>query len=72
MVWARDYEAFRRRLIAARKRSRLTQQQVADRLRRPQSFVAKAESGERRVDIVELAQFARVYRRSLAYFAPFI
>jgi transcriptional regulator with XRE-family HTH domain len=45
-------------LIAARKKAGLTQQDVADRLGRPQSFVAKYEGGERRLDVVEFLQVA--------------
>lgn len=49
-------------LIAALKQARagagLTQSQLADRLKRPQSFVAKYESGERRIEVVELVQIA--------------
>jgi hypothetical protein len=37
----------------------LTQQQVADRLKRPQSFVAKYEGGERRLDVIEFLAVAR-------------
>jgi len=32
----------------------LIQQDVAERLRRPQSFVSKYESGARRIDLIEL------------------
>lgn len=49
-------------LIAALKQARtgagLTQSQLADRLKRPQSFVAKYENGERRIEVVELVQIA--------------
>lgn len=38
----------------------LTQQQVADRLGRPQSFVAKVEGCERRLDVVEFLHLCRV------------
>ena len=41
---------------------------VAKKLRRPQSFVSKCESGERRVDVVELTGFADLYRKDLGYF----
>jgi transcriptional regulator with XRE-family HTH domain len=35
----------------------MTQQQLADRMKRPQSFVAKVEGGERRLDVVEFAEW---------------
>ena len=40
-------------LADARRSAGLTQQAVADRLGKPQSYVAKAEGYERRLDIVE-------------------
>lgn len=42
--------------------------EVAAKLHRPQSFVSKCESGERRVDVVELTEFARLYGKELSYF----
>lgn len=46
-------------LAAARKRAGLTQRHVAEALGRPQSFVAKYEGGERRLDVVEFVTVAR-------------
>ena len=40
-------------MVETRKKAGLTQEQLAKRLRRPQSFVAKYEGGERRIDVVE-------------------
>jgi transcriptional regulator with XRE-family HTH domain len=40
-------------MIKARKSAGLTQRELATRLRKPQSFVAKYEGGERRIDVVE-------------------
>jgi transcriptional regulator with XRE-family HTH domain len=40
-------------LVARRKDLGLSQYDLAERLKRPQSFVAKVEAGERRVDVVE-------------------
>lgn len=44
-------------LIETRKAKNITQQDLADRMNRPQSFVAKVETGERRLDVVELAEW---------------
>jgi transcriptional regulator with XRE-family HTH domain len=55
-VWVqqKDYKAVGAALIAARERASLTQTQVAQRLRKPQSFVSNYERGQRRIDILEL------------------
>lgn len=63
-----EYQRFLARLRAAREGAGLTQVEVAKRLRVPQSFVSKCESGERRVDVVELGAFARLYRKPIQYF----
>ncbi|MET0986417.1 MAG: helix-turn-helix transcriptional regulator [Steroidobacteraceae bacterium] len=46
-------------LVAAREKAGLTQQQLAERLGKPQSFVAKYEGGERRIDVIEFLALAR-------------
>lgn len=46
-------------LVEARINADVTQQQLADRLKKPQSFVAKYEGGERRLDLIELLAIAR-------------
>jgi transcriptional regulator with XRE-family HTH domain len=72
LLWKHDYEQFRRRLVEARERSGLTQREAAAELGRPNSYVAKCENGERRVDAVELAKFAALYHRPIRYFFPFL
>lgn len=67
-IYSEQYQNFLTRLRSARKDSGLTQTQVAENLGKPQSYVAKCESGERRVDIVELAEFAKLYDKSLDFF----
>jgi transcriptional regulator with XRE-family HTH domain len=62
------YEHFIQRLAEARVARNLTQAEVATRLGRPQSFVSKCETGERRVDVVELMDLAALYGRSLDWF----
>lgn len=67
-VHSKHYQEFLKKLKAARINAGLTQASVAKRLKKPQSFVSKCESGERRVDVVELRQFADLYRKPLSYF----
>ncbi len=47
------YDQFERALLEARQAKNLTQQEVASRLGKPQSYISKYESGERRLDVVE-------------------
>jgi transcriptional regulator with XRE-family HTH domain len=58
----RKYERLLRALRRAREGAGLTQLDVAERLGAYASYVSKCESGERRIDVVELAEFYRLYR----------
>lgn len=46
-------------LVQERKKTGLSQAELAERLSRPQSFVSKYERGERRIDVVEFEQVAQ-------------
>lgn len=52
------YQLFRKLLIEARENAGMTQVQVAELLRKPQSFVSKYERGERRLDFTEFVEIA--------------
>lgn len=52
------YKIFCRLLIDYRQRQGITQTQLAEQLRRPQSFVSKCENGERRIDLIEFLEIA--------------
>jgi transcriptional regulator with XRE-family HTH domain len=54
------HQLFRSLLIEARKANGLTQTDVANRLGKPPSFVAKYELGERRLDVLEFIDLAEV------------
>lgn len=62
------YRRFRRRLQDARADAGMTQRQAAAKLQRPPSFIAKIESGERRVDFIELQALAKLYKKPIGYF----
>ena len=67
-AYQKAYKRFRVRLVQARQQAGLTQVEVAKRLGRSNSFVSKCELGERRVDVVELQQLAKIYRKDMAFF----
>ena len=58
-IHSSEHQKLRELLIAARRKAGLTQHEVAERLGRPQSFVAKVEGGERRLDVIEFVDLVR-------------
>jgi transcriptional regulator with XRE-family HTH domain len=58
-VTSEAYAGIIDQLVAARSERGLTQRELANRLSKPPSFVAKIELGERRLDILEFIEFAR-------------
>jgi transcriptional regulator with XRE-family HTH domain len=62
------YKRLTAALRKAREDAQLTQAEVAEKLGLYASFVSKVESGERRIDVVELSQFCKVYGVGLVEF----
>ena len=58
-IHSRMHAILRKHLREVRKTRRLTQTDLSRQLRKPQSFVAKYETGERRLDLIELLQILR-------------
>ena len=54
-----EYERLIALLVAVRKKADVRQQALAKKLGKPQSFVAKYEGGERRIDLVEFIAIVR-------------
>ena len=54
-----EYRSLVELLTATRLEQSLTQQEVANRLGKPQSYVAKVEGAERRIDLVEFIALAK-------------
>lgn len=61
----RQHKALQRVLLTVRQDKHLTQTDVAQVLRRPQSYVSKYESGERKLDLPELDQVCEALTISL-------
>ncbi len=51
------HQALMQVLTEMRKSKGITQQELANRLDRPQSYIAKVETGERRLDVIEFIEW---------------
>lgn len=58
-LYSDKYRYFLKLLIEGRKKAGVTQDVLARKLGRPQSFVSKVENGERRIDAVEFLIISR-------------
>ena len=67
-IYSDEHKYFVRRLREARETAGFEQARVAKLLGKTQSYVSKIESGQRRVDLIQLREFAKIYKRSLNYF----
>ena len=67
-IQTKEYAYFVERLRNARLEAKLTQTKVAKKLKRPQSHISNIESGQQRVDVVELQRFAKLYGKDINYF----
>ena len=67
-VYSKDYKEIIECLKKARIEADLSQQAVADKLDKPQSYISKIESGERRLDVAEIKKFAIIYKKDISFF----
>ena len=67
-IYSDEYKKTTEKLREARIEAGFTQEQVAEKLGKPQSYVSKSESGERRLDVTELKKFAELYFKDIKYF----
>lgn len=67
-IYSKEHRSLVEKLRKARKERGLDQEAVAKLLRVTQSYISKMESGQRRIDIIQLKALARIYRKKIEYF----
>lgn len=67
-IYSKEHGFLVKRLKAARLEAGLDQKDAARLLRKSQSYISKIESGQRRIDVIQLKNFAVVYKKDLDYF----
>ncbi len=67
-IYSKEHRYIVEQLKKARLAACLDQAKIAKLLGRTQSYVSKVEAGQRRIDIITLKEFARIYKKSVKYF----
>ena len=67
-IRTKEYAVLIEKLIKARHEAGLRQIEVAKLVNRPQSYISRMESGEYRLDVLELKRFTKIYRKKIEYF----
>lgn len=67
-IYSEDHIYIIEQLKRARKDMGFTQDIVAELLEKSQSHISKIESGQRRIDVVQLKKFAKIYKKNLDFF----
>lgn len=64
-IQTKEYAKFVEKLRKARLEAGFKQIEVAKKLKRPQSYISRVESGEYRLDILEVKRFAKIYKKNI-------
>ena len=67
-IYSKEHRYIVKQLKKAREKAGLSQEQVAKILDTTQSYVSKIESGQRKIDIVQLKKFAEIYKKPINFF----
>jgi len=67
-ISTKEYASLINKLKKAREESGLRQIDVAKKVKRPQSYISRVESGEYRIDILELKKLAEIYKKDINWF----
>ncbi len=67
-IFSKDHKYIIEQLKKARQEAGLEQAEVAKLIGKTQSHVSKVEAGQRRIDVVALKEFARIYKKSVDFF----
>jgi len=67
-IYSKEHKYIVKQLKKARQDAGLSQEKVAKILNTTQSYISKIESGQRKIDVVQLKKFAKLYKKSLNFF----
>ena len=67
-IFTKEHKHLVEQLKKARREAGIDQKKVARLLDRTQSYISKIESGQRRIDAIQLKELAKIYKKDINYF----
>jgi transcriptional regulator with XRE-family HTH domain len=67
-IYSKDHKFLVEQLKKARINAGFDQEKVAELLGKTQSYISKIETGQRRIDVVQLKEFAKIYKKDINFF----
>lgn len=67
-IYTREYKQLVAKLAKARQDAGYDQIKTAKLLKRSQSYISKVETGQLRLDAIQLKEFAKLYGKPIAFF----
>lgn len=66
-IYSKEHKFLIQQLKNAREVSNLSQKEVAELLDKTQSYVSKVEAGQCRIDVIQLQEFAKIYKKRMSF-----
>jgi transcriptional regulator with XRE-family HTH domain len=67
-IYSKEHKRIVEQLKKARERAGLSQEEVAKILGKTQSYISKIEAGQRKINVIQLKGFAKIYKKDISYF----
>jgi len=67
-IYSQEHKKAAERLRQARESIGLSQVDAAHMLGKTQSYLSKLEDGQRRIDVIQLKSFAKIYKKHIDFF----
>lgn len=64
VIYSKEHKYIIEQLKKARIEAGFNQKHVSDLLDKTQSYISKIENGQRRIDVVQLNKFAKIYKKT--------
>ena len=69
-IYSKEQKILVEKLRKAREDAGLDQTQAAQKLGTTQSYISKLESGQRRIDVIQLKELAKIYKKKIKDLIP--